>query len=607
MQYSEFSPKQNAQVLDEVRMGQSDLDQFITGEAAAGIKAGFEAEMCFRGLGGGSDDDMEEDMDPDERAYSIDDIRTFFHDGGYNGRRDTERLAESMYNDYQEWVYEQMSEAWGEAEHEAVKEYIEENDFDMDEVVSNYLTDELGLDEEQAEQILKIKSRDDPEYEKLAEARDHAFEVLEEKVRESIDEQDSNYENAREGWEDSQRDQYDESDWLSSVGIDHMSDVPSRFEITWPYWSGGESGNDFNESSAQQLADTMSAKLSVEVTVSSGYHGTTRKPGLWIIESDSSLEADDGDMPAEIISPPMPIDECLTKMQEYFSWAQSQDAYTNSSTGLHVGVSLPDQGGRVDYLKLALFLGDRYVLEQFDRESNTYCASALEKISANALHDPDAAKAALDQMRQGLIQMAARTIKVSSGHGKYTSINLKGDYIEFRSMGDDYIDKLPQILNTVKRYAYAMHIAGSPELHRDEYAKKLYKLLAPLGEASTIELFSKYASGGLPVSALKSFLKQAQSNRERDRTRAAAKNAENEKLYKDLGDAGFTGFADTGQSGNTGMWNIMAGGTQVFRVRAGTQGEANTLARQWLSRTSPEFRQEHAGQEFEVVPYTGGA
>jgi hypothetical protein len=41
---------------------------------------------------------------------------------------------------------------------------------------------------------------------------------------------------------------------------------------------------------------------------------------------------------------------------------------------------------------------------------------------------------------------------------------------------------------------------------------------------------------------------------------------------------------------------------QVFVVTAGTQGEANEQARQWVLGRSPEFLAAHAGQELEVVP-----
>jgi hypothetical protein len=54
--------------------------------------------------------------------------------------------------------------------------------------------------------------------------------------------------------------------------------------------------------------------------------------------------------------------------------------------------------------------------------------------------------------------------------------------------------------------------------------------------------------------------------------------------------------------GGIGNWAILANGVQVFRVTASNQGEANQKAREWLSGTSSEFRREHQGQEFDVVP-----
>jgi hypothetical protein len=249
----------------------------------------------------------------------------------------------------------------------------------------------------------------------------------------------------------------------------------------------------------------------VDVKVGSGYHSVSRTATRWIIEADSSLEADDGDMPAEIISPPMELKECLHKIQEFFMWAEGEDAYTNSSTGFHVGVSLPHIKGNIDYVKLALFLGDKYVQEKFDREGNHFCMSAFDKIK-HGVHTDNIAPT-FELLRKGLIELATKTLKQTGGHGKYTSINLKGDYVEFRSMGDEYHEKVPEIISMVKRYAYAMHIAGRPDLHREEYAKKLYKMLSKSGELTTIQLFSQFKSGILTKEELKRELKKRQDTR----------------------------------------------------------------------------------------------
>jgi hypothetical protein len=52
------------------------------------------------------------------------------------------------------------------------------------------------------------------------------------------------------------------------------------------------------------------------------------------------------------------------------------------------------------------------------------------------------------------------------------------------------------------RYARAMQIAADPATDRREYAKKLYKLIAPEGD-SQLALFSQYASGELTAEQLK--------------------------------------------------------------------------------------------------------
>ena len=63
------------------------------------------------------------------------------------------------------------------------------------------------------------------------------------------------------------------------------------------------------------------------------------------------------------------------------------------------------------------------------------------------------------------------------------------------------------------RFVVAMDAALDPEKYRNEYLKKLYKLLAPKGGNDTLAYFAKFAAGELPQSALKSFVRQAQLER----------------------------------------------------------------------------------------------
>jgi hypothetical protein len=55
--------------------------------------------------------------------------------------------------------------------------------------------------------------------------------------------------------------------------------------------------------------------------------------------------------------------------------------------------------------------------------------------------------------------------------------------------------------------------AVDPAAYRQEYLKKLYKLLDVSGEKDPLSYFAKYAAGELPRAALKSFVRQAQAER----------------------------------------------------------------------------------------------
>jgi hypothetical protein len=215
-----------------------------------------------------------------------------------------------------------------------------------------------------------------------------------------------------------------------------------------------------------------------------------------------------------------------------------------------MSVSMPDHGENVlDYTKLALFLGDEYVLKQFGREANTYAKSAISKIrdTMGKLNEATEtrAEAVLSAMRNHLNQFASRAIAQPSGFGKYTSINPKTNYIEFRSAGgSDYFADMDKIQNTLMRYARATDIAMDPAAEKAEYARKLYKLLTqtqtqqvtdpktgtkrtevvPSKDNDAISIFSRYVAGDLPKSELKGFLKQLQYGRE------VAKNPPKEKI-----------------------------------------------------------------------------
>jgi hypothetical protein len=170
-----------------------------------------------------------------------------------------------------------------------------------------------------------------------------------------------------------------------------------------------------------------------------------------------------------------------------------------------MGVSLPNTGGEVDFVKLTLFLGDEYVLKEFGRISNHFCEAAMSKIKKRLSTDRGTAVAdAMTLMRHNLIELAQRSIADNMGFGKYTSINPKSRYIEFRSAGgEDYFTDIDRLKNTLLRYAQAMTIAGNPAAYRREYYKKLYKLISPKENDPALALFARWSAGELSVDQLK--------------------------------------------------------------------------------------------------------
>jgi len=517
MRALDFIILEDTEILDEVAMNPTRLKQ----EAAkTGAQAGMEFEMIVPNVKQEEGDgDPEADYDSDESSGSIQNIRNFFYDRNYNGLREVDSLVDELTEGYHEWADERRSEQWDSEGKDYLREYIEdEGEFDEDAALDEAY-DQLGLTDEQKEaanKAGKITKRSETEGNEAWKHWKEASDTVEEKfiqfVEEEWDEQSRLYDNAREKWMD-ETDWPDENDWLSSEGLYTMQDVESNYDITWPHWYYPDNGG---ELSVDDIGDEFSRMIGKPVNTSERYHGARREAGHYVVEPDGSLEPDDSsDGGLEFVSPPMPIDEMISDFNKVVAWAKKTGCYTNDSTGLHINVSVPDfSREKLDYVKLALLLGDEYILKEFDREGNTFCKSALKQVKDNIRDNPENAKKLLDGMKEGLSDIASKLVH-SGSTAKYTSINTKDGYIEFRSPGGDWLDTdITKIENTLLRFVVALDAAVDPQKYRKEYLTKLYKLLEPSKDSTdTIQYFAKYAAGELPKAALRSFVKQAQIER----------------------------------------------------------------------------------------------
>ena len=462
--------------LDEVSMSPGALADFAKTEFAQAMTAGFEAELVIPNAQSDDDDEMEPDYDEDRRCRSTDDIRRFF-EGDYNGERQIERAIEEIDEAFYEYADEQIR-----------------NDFEEDER------------DDMIRQILKDMDKSPEEIEEI------------------MDDRSSNYYDQAESsaWEE-YRENADYDQYVRTFfdrNYRYMSDVANSTGLDWPHYTNSNSGEG---ESSEDIAADIAKSIGMPVKASSGYHGAKRGTGFFILEPDSSIDSDAGEAGLELVSPPMPLAQCLEYLDKVFDWAQIRGCTTNSSTGFHMGISIPDQSREnVDHLKFTLFLGDDYVLKQFGRESNSYAKSMMKEMSQK-LKNLGAgtgrmdAESMLRTFKDGLNSSAAKFVKTSltTTHDRYVTVNIKDKYIEVRSAGGDYLGDLDKIKNTLLRYVRAMALAADPEAEKQEYAKKLYKFMSPMvrGDDDIIKYFTQYSAGTLPATALKSFVRQAQMKR----------------------------------------------------------------------------------------------
>ena len=102
-----------------------------------------------------------------------------------------------------------------------------------------------------------------------------------------------------------------------------------------------------------------------------------------------------------------------------------------------------------------------------------------------------------------------------------------------------------------------------PEAYREEYLKKLYKLLEPTAEgqkgSDTVRYFADYVAGKIPAAALRSFVKQAQIQR-----RIAKEPASGKKYWWRV-------YKDGRDVRNTAMIEVVASSEQEARDKAAAE------------------------------------
>jgi hypothetical protein len=469
MRYDQFKINLVEAILDEAEMTPKAFQDFLASPLVTGMKMGFELESVIHNVRSESDGEAEPDMGYDERTSDIEGILDFFRGGDDpNGEQTINKLRNELYDDFMQWQDAEFDEYFRTDEaqtdlKEFIREYLEEKDY----------TDRqqrLEFDNAEEGRVSDI----------YAEAEMSGIEKLRDEFNDSGD---SDFEK-----------------YCDVMDMNYMSEVYYKYDnfLYWPYISYGDDNDSYLN--LEYVADELKTETGIDATYDDSYHGTSRaraqEKGQWIIEPDSSIDADESeDAGLEFISPALEINEALKQMQQVLEFIR-EHGYTNTSTGLHINISVPDYNvDKLDYVKLAIFLGDKYVLEQFDRLSNHYCDGAYKKIGNKVSQmKGDELKAVMNKMKEGLTLAASKIIHTGYT-SKYTSINTKEGYIEFRSPGGNYLDDpVEKLTNTALRMALALRIATDETMYKKEYQKRLYKVLNDQGEQDDLVKFKDYVS-----------------------------------------------------------------------------------------------------------------
>lgn len=494
------------EIIFEANMSPTGIAQLA---AKAGAVCGVEFEMVVPDTEVGSEEQPDYTYNP--RPSDLQDIRDFFWYGDYNSMRDIDNALSRMSESLSEF----STEFFAQNRREYFEKWMNDNDDPLEdkEQLLQTMLEENGVDSDLIVEVLQVfqlllkqkYSRMSPREQAELFGNSEAYQMykrvkdeLESRWEEEIDSVWDNgsfeHDYVQEAYDEwlNDADEQDTvwSDFLDDRGIQHMSDVQELYDgyLTWPYYREDDA------SSLDQVASDFGEAVGMAVNTSTSYHGATRQKNTWVIEPDGSIDADDGEGGLEFVSPPMPLEDMLKSMKTVIDWAKQRGCYTNRSTGLHMNISLPQiDYDDIDMVKLAVFLGDQYVLEQFGRQYNTYCKSAYASIE-NRL-DPAKTDRVLAALQTSLKRAASM---ISFTRTKYMSINPHdaNHYIEFRSPGGNWLEEdFDKLANTMRRFVAAMYIASQPDLYRNEYLKKLYQLLRPGTGTPFTTLFAQYQAG----------------------------------------------------------------------------------------------------------------
>jgi len=228
-----------------------------------------------------------------------------------------------------------------------------------------------------------------------------------------------------------------------------------------------------SEGGMQEIAELFSNETGYdEPTVFTEYHASDKDTDEWYLEPDSSVS--DG---AELVSPVFSFHVGLEALEKTFNWMTGNQFTTSESTGLHISLSFDEEPDEVDWVKVAVLMGEKHMLEQFERMHNTYTKSQLEQIENYAKKNDlirfkkwNGFKELTHNLGKAISQDKSNTFNI----GNFAN----SGRIEFRIMGNDgYEDRFEEVKENILKFIMFMKIATDENLFKKEYMQKIGKIL----------------------------------------------------------------------------------------------------------------------------------
>jgi len=423
----------------------------------APVRCGFEAETFFYNV---EDRASSDDID----NMSVSDVEYEHGD-----------LPDQAYSDYNDWI---MEKAMDEYLPDFIDNWIEDNR-DEDEFIQDFMNSGNGPTEDAVEEYKENFKEDDPnEYENREEdgwdddnwARDLINEEYDEDYADFLREIANDDDQLRDDAVNECEGDYSMEDWINDQWYSMSAFLD---DYGYEYYSGSGSV----EGVASELNVWINDNSKFDNYPEYGEYGDTNVTDTWAVETDSSIDGDEG-AGAELISPVFsnPRD-MLKEMKSLFDWSETNFG-TNSSTGLHITMSWQGKGTEPNKLKMALLLGDEYLLDMFGRLRNSYTKSQYRNVLKYA-EEIDAGKLGNFSKLEAALQKGISPDKFSSiNFKKQTDDESGNELIEFRIAGGrDYNQMYKEVVQACVRYGTIMKAGYEEDAFRKDYIKAVSRLL----------------------------------------------------------------------------------------------------------------------------------